>query len=99
MPEGPTLDEQARLRVWVRGRVQGVFFRDFTHGLAERLGVVGQVRNLSDGRTVEVIAEGTRTALESLLPHLRQGPPFATVAEVDLAWETPTGEFTSFGVG
>ena len=88
----------ARLRALVHGRVQGVYFRDFTQTHAQTLGVVGWVRNLSDGMTVEVLAEGPRLAVEQLLAHLRQGPPGVYVAEVDVGWDAPTREFGSFQV-
>ena len=98
MLETHASEEKARLHALVHGQVQGVYYRDFTQGHAHRLGLVGWVRNLSDGRTVEVLAEGPRPALEQLLAHLRQGPPGAYVAQVDAAWEAPTGEFGSFQV-
>ena len=82
----------------MRGRVQGIYFRDFTRDHAQRLGLVGWVRNLPDGRTVEVLAEGSRSALEQLLVHLHQGPPGAYVACVDVEWDIPRGEFGSFHV-
>lgn len=87
-----------RFRAVVRGRVQGVFFRDFTEDHARRLGVHGWVRNLPDGRTVEVAAEGHRAALGELLAHLRRGPPGAHVTAVDTIWLPATGEFDAFVV-
>ena len=50
-----------RLEAIVSGRVQMVMYRDFTARFARRLGLVGEVKNLSDG-TVRVIAEGSRRA-------------------------------------
>ena len=90
--------EHARLRALVHGRVQGVFFRHFTSSHAERLGLVGWVRNVSDGATVELIAEGARPALDELLAAVRQGPPGAYVAKVDVEWDAATGELTTFRV-
>src|SRR5690242_452673 len=55
------------LRALVRGRVQGVGFRAFVVYQALELGLSGYARNLSDGRTVEVVAEGPMPALETLL--------------------------------
>ena len=98
MLETHASEEEARLLTLVQGRVQGVYYRDFTQTHAQRLGLVGWVRNLSDGKTVEVLAEGPRPALEQLLAHLRQGPPGAYVAQVDAEWEAPTREFGSFRV-
>ena len=89
---------KTRLRALMRGRVQGIYFRDFTREHAQRLALVGWVRNLPDGRTVEVLAEGSRSALEQLLAQLHQGPPGAYVAHVDVEWDIPLGEFGSFHV-
>jgi acylphosphatase len=87
----------ARLSAIVFGRVQGVFFRDFTRRQALVLGLAGYVRNLSDG-TVEAVAEGTREALEKLLEQIKIGPSGAHVDKVDFRWEEYSGEFEHFEV-
>jgi len=69
------------IRAVVKGRVQGVGFREGTQRRARELGVLGWVRNADDG-TVAVHAEGTPAAVESLLGFLRAGPPGAAVADV-----------------
>lgn len=71
-----------RRRLVVRGRVQGVFFRDACRREAERLGVAGWARNLDDG-SVEVVAEGDATAVAALEQWCHDGPPRALVTEVD----------------
>ncbi len=86
-----------RLSAIVHGRVQGVFFRDFTRRQAWELGVTGFVRNLPDA-TVEVVAEGQQDALEELLERLRMGPSGARVNKVDFSWSNHTGEFDHFEV-
>ncbi len=86
-----------RLLALVHGRVQGVGYRMFVQTAAERLGVVGYVRNLPDG-TVEVMAQGTSERLETLLEHLRQGPFGATVREVETHWLEPTDEYDRFEI-
>ncbi len=88
---------RARLRAIIHGRVQGVFFRDFTRTHAMRLSLLGYVRNLWNG-SVEVVAEGDREALESLLKQLHIGPSSAWVEKIDLGWSEPSGEFSSFEV-
>ena len=88
--------QRARLRALVHGRVQGVFFRDYARTHAQRLGLVGWARNLSNGRTVEVVAQGPRPALEELLDHLRVGPPGAFVESVDASWGPPESALSSF---
>lgn len=66
----------------VSGLVQGVGFRWFTSRAARRLGLIGYVRNLADGR-VEVVATGTDGQLAELEAALRHGPPHAQVADVE----------------
>jgi DNA ligase D-like protein (predicted 3'-phosphoesterase) len=66
------------VRATVRGRVQGVFFRDSTRRRAGELGVLGWVRNEPDG-SVAVHAEGPAEAVDALLDFLREGPPGAEV--------------------
>ena len=80
-----------RRRVVVRGRVQGVFFRDSTRARAELLGVAGWVRNREDG-SVEAAFEGEPEAVAELLAFVRAGPGRATVSDVEEFEEEPAGE-------
>ncbi len=77
---------QAAVRFTVHGRVQGVFFRAFVAREAEALGLGGYVRNLPDGRSVEVFAEGEKEDLEKLTEQCRTGPAGARVEEVAENW-------------
>jgi acylphosphatase len=88
---------RVRARIRVTGLVQGVFYRQSTAREAVRLGLSGAVRNLSDG-SVEVDAEGARSAVEALVTWCRQGPPSARVEELEVAWELPTGDAGPFSV-
>ena len=88
--------DSARLQAFARGLVQGVGYRDFVERRASSLGLTGYVRNLSDGRTVEVVAEGPRDQLERLVEHLRRGPGGAYVHEVEQRWGEATGHFDGF---
>ncbi|HXG42154.1 MAG TPA: acylphosphatase [Dehalococcoidia bacterium] len=88
----------ASLRAIVRGRVQGVGFRDFVWRRARFLGVRGYVRNLPDGQSVEVVAEGEREALEQLLEYLREGPRAARVDAVEVEWAQPSGRYRDFAI-
>ena len=67
----------------MRGRVQGVGFRDATVREAGEAGVLGWVRNAEDG-SVSVHAEGPETAVDQLLDYLRKGPRGAAVEEVEV---------------
>ncbi len=86
-----------RKHVWVSGRVQGVFFRQFTLEQARKLGVVGFVRNLPDGR-VEAVLEGPEERVQQLVDLMRQGPPMARVVHLEVQEEPPTHEFQDFQV-
>jgi acylphosphatase len=88
--------QASALRALVRGRVQGVGFRVFAMRRARELGLKGFVRNLGDGRTVEVVAEGQKAALEALLAALHIGPPAAHVEGIDVSWTRPTGSYEGF---
>jgi acylphosphatase len=90
--------DKVSLRVLVHGLVQGVYFRDFTRRKAVEYGLSGYVKNLSDGRTVEVYAEGGKPALEKLISHLKVGPPGACVEEVTISWGEYSGEYGSFDI-
>jgi acylphosphatase len=92
------ISNSSQLRIFVHGRVQGVFFRDFVCINAQRLGLAGLVRNLPDGYTIEVIAQGPRAQLEKLLKILRQGPPEARVDKLDVEWGEHTERYGSFRV-
>ncbi|OIP14594.1 MAG: carbamoyltransferase HypF [Comamonadaceae bacterium CG2_30_59_20] len=70
-------------RVRVTGVVQGVGFRPFVWHLAQKLGLSGWVRN--DAQGVEILAQGSATALAELLTHLRtDAPPLARVDGVQV---------------
>ncbi len=84
-----------RLHAVVGGDVQGVGFRYFVQRRADQLGLRGWVRNNDDG-TVEVVAEGTRPALEQLKRALEEGPRMARVDRVDAEWSTATGKLDRF---
>jgi len=58
------------MKIRVSGTVQGVGFRYFTFRTARRLSLSGYVRNNSDG-SVEVVAEGDRSNLLTLVEELR----------------------------
>lgn len=85
-----------RVRVRVRGRVQGVFFRAEARARAESLGVAGWIGNADDG-SVEGVFEGDEEQVESLLAWCRRGPAGARVDEVEAVREEPAGE-TGFQV-
>lgn len=78
--------------------MQGVNFRDFVCSRAISLGLTGYVRNLSDMRSVEVVAEGQRERLEQLVEHLREGPRAARVDRVNVQWREASGRYAQFRI-
>ena len=86
-----------RLRVLIRGRVQGVGFRYATVRQAEALGLTGWVRNTEDGG-VEAEFEGPRPRLEEALDWCRHGPAFSAVTKVDHEWASGPARFKDFRV-
>jgi len=80
-----------RARVCVTGRVQGVYFRAETRLRAEAAGVSGWVRNAADG-SVEAVFEGSADSVEHLIAWCRLGPPGSRVDDVEVSYETPSGE-------
>ena len=88
---------EVRLRVIVRGTVQGVFFRATTESMAKQLNLQGWVRNLRDG-SVEAACEGGKENAEKMLSWCHHGPPGARVAGIEEIWEEPTGEFDDFTI-
>ena len=86
-----------RVRIVVRGRVQGVGFRYATVTEARRLGLAGWARNAADG-SVEMLAEGDADAVRELIAWCHHGPPSAHVTSVRHTRVTSTGELGGFGV-
>jgi acylphosphatase len=75
----------------IKGRVQGVFFRDSTRRIALTLGITGYAINLDDG-SVEVLACGAQAAIDELAVWLQEGPQMARVDDVtahDIDVDTP----------
>lgn len=90
--------EKRRVHVWIRGRVQGVFFRAYTRDAAVAEGVAGFVRNLPDG-SVEAVFEGEPDRVERMVQWCRGGSPLSHVDRVDLREEVFTGEYNGFDIG
>ena len=88
---------QVRVHLSIRGRVQGVFFRASTLDQAQRLGLTGWVRNRADG-SVEAVAEGSRNKVEAFIAWCQAGPSGARVQDVDVKWQAASQEFKAFEI-
>jgi acylphosphatase len=86
------------VHVRVKGRVQGVGYRNWTYSQAKLLKLTGWVRNLPDG-DVEIYAEGAEGNLQSLLTFLKAGPALAKVTTVGAQWtSTPKAQYEEFHI-
>lgn len=86
-----------RAHLDIMGKVQGVGFRANTRREARKLGLTGWVRNLSDG-SVEVVAEGKKEDIVSLISWAREGPRLAKVKNVEVERDEYRNEFEVFSV-
>lgn len=84
-----------KIQVYIKGRVQGVFFRAATQKAANGFHLTGWVRNMSDGR-VEAVFEGEDGNVDKMLDWCHIGPPAARVEEVLTKEESYSGEFKNF---
>ena len=81
----------------VTGKVQGVFYRDYVRIEAEKLKILGFVRNLPD-KTVEVVAEGSELQINKFVQACKKGSFLAAVDNVKVADDNSDEEFEEFEV-
>ena len=86
-------------QIIVSGKVQGVGFRYYTHGAANKVGVAGWARNLSTGE-VEVLARIPEGKKSLFIELLRKGPPASRVRDIQvrLAEETLDCPMSGFSI-
>ncbi|HSP77910.1 MAG TPA: acylphosphatase [Myxococcaceae bacterium] len=89
--------DRRRAGLRIRGKVQGVFYRESARAEALRLGLSGWVRNLADG-SVEAVVEGAPEAIDAFVTWCHQGPPQARVTGVERTDGEALGEFSTFTV-
>ena len=88
---------KTRAHVFIRGKVQGVYFRQNTKQVATRHRVTGWVCNLSDG-SVEAVFEGDKMDVNEVVEWCHIGPSNSRVDDVDVRFEKYSGEFESFTI-
>lgn len=77
-------DGHKAVRLVISGRVQGVFFRDWTLKEATALKLDGWVRNRSDG-TVEALLVGPDSDVDNMTDRCRIGPTSAKVDQIEIS--------------
>jgi hydrogenase maturation protein HypF len=91
-----TGSRRERLRLVVRGAVQGVGFRPFVFRLATELGLTGWIRNSTQGVFIEI--EGPSTTLREFARRIeRERPPRSFIQSLESTWLAPQG-FSRFEI-
>ncbi len=90
------MDTRRTVHIFIRGLVQGVFYRAWLEATAQAFGVTGWVRNRRDG-SVEAVLQGPSGKVTDMLRRCEEGPPAARVKRVEILAEE--GDvYTSFEV-
>jgi len=84
------------IRLIIKGKVQGVFYRATAKDVAHLLGIKGWVKNLPDNN-VEIMATAAEDVLQKFIGWCKQGPPKAKVEEV-IVEELSLEEFNRFRI-
>ena len=83
-------------KIHIAGIVQGVGFRPFIYGLAQKHHINGWVRNSSAG--VDIVANGSHGALEAFIDDIRHNPPpLANIDQIEVTTVQPDG-FSDFRI-
>lgn len=77
----PQDQNRKAVHLHITGKVQGVFYRNWMTGEANRHNLDGWVRNLADG-SVEALVAGPATLVDALIRDCWEGPPAAEVDDV-----------------
>jgi acylphosphatase len=85
----------ARAHLWISGNVQGVNFRYYLSEQARMHSVGGWARNLPDGR-VEAVLEGIDKDVDTVVDWCSEGPPSATVTDLEVARDEELENLTEF---
>ncbi|RKY05116.1 acylphosphatase [Candidatus Poribacteria bacterium] len=91
------MSDKIGAHIIIKGIVQGVGFRWFLRGVAQRLGLGGWVRNLPNG-DVEAMVEGERKSVMEFIDWCRVGPPSARVDDVQVKTLPYTGKYKTFSI-
>jgi len=86
-----------RVKIVIKGDVQGVSYRYFAKDIAKKMGLTGWTENQIDGSVLLVI-EGDEDRVDEFIAWCKEGSPLATVENMEVTEEKYTGEFKDFQV-
>lgn len=82
--------------IYVKGKVQGVFFRDFTKQKADSLGLKGTVQNMPEGY-VKIVVEDA-PGVNEFIEWCWEGSPASEVKDVEVTKYDSDEKFNSFQI-
>ncbi|MBI4447719.1 acylphosphatase [Candidatus Woesearchaeota archaeon] len=86
-----------RVKVYIIGAVQGVFFRANIKQLADKLNLKGYAKNLPDG-SIEAVFEGDEKKILEIINFCKKGPKHAKVNNIKVINEEFKCEYTQFEI-
>lgn len=89
--------DQVKMRILIEGRLQGINFRYHTQQQAQKLGVTGFIRTLSDGRT-EIVVQGDENQVTKMLDWCQQEPQSSQIKTILYRYDEQTEQFSDFAV-
>lgn len=89
--------KEARMRILIEGRLQGMNFRYHTQQQAKKLGVTGFIRTLSDGR-IEIEIEGGEKQVKAMLDWCQNEPQSSQIKTILYRYDEPTERYSDFTV-
>jgi acylphosphatase len=91
----PNDEDKTSVRLLIKGKVQGVYFRFNMQEVAKKNHVVGWVRNLPDGN-VEAFIEGKKEDVKLVVGWSKVGPANARVDDVKMDYGQYMGNYNDF---
>jgi len=86
-----------KVKIIIKGFVQGVGFRYFIYRNAQALNLSGYAKNLINGN-VEVLLEGDDNNVDEMISILKQGPSRSIVNSIELDYSDFKGEYIGFSI-
>lgn len=86
-----------KVKIIVKGFVQGVGFRYFIYRNAQALNLTGYAKNLINGN-VEVLLEGDDNNINEMISILKQGPSRSIVNSIELDYSDFKGDYIGFNI-
>jgi acylphosphatase len=86
-----------KVKILVKGRVQGVFFRDYTKRKADELGIKGYVTNLDSGEVLAV-AVGDEKSIRLFIDWCYEGSPYSDVRDMEITEYDPDEQYSEFSI-